>query len=134
MLEEHNMLKITMPLTPSASADHSICAEWHSVAMVDLDLYGNEKIVNITLRGAIAGDSANTLLDFLKAVSSFVGTRWTLQMQDLKIISVHGMRYLIRFAKIMRKRGCAVEVRGIHRNVYATLREAGHDQVFAWAD
>lgn len=128
------MLKITMPLAPEMAVDHSLYAEWHSVAMVDLDLYGKEKRVNITLRGAIAGDSANTLLDFLKAVSAFVATRWTLQMQDLKILSVQGTHALVRFAKIMRKRGHAVEVRGIHRNVYATLRESGHDQVFAWAD
>lgn len=128
------MLKITMPLSPAVAVDHSLCAEWRSVAMVDLDLYGKEKRVNITLRGAIAGDSANTLLDFLKAVSAFVATRWTLQMQDLKILSVQGTRSLVRFAKIMRKRGHAVEVRGIHRNVYATLRESGQEQAFAWAD
>jgi anti-anti-sigma regulatory factor len=134
MLEEHNMLKITMPLSPATVADHALCAEWRSVAMVDLDLYGKEKRVNITLRGAIAGESANSLLDFLKAVSGFVATRWTLQMQDLRILSVQGTRSLIRFAKIMRKRGHEVEVRGIHRNVYATLLESGYDQVFAWAD
>lgn len=128
------MLKITMPLAPEMTVDHSLCAEWRSVAMVDLDLYGNQKTVNITLRGAIAGDSANTLLDFLKAVSGFIATRWILQMQDLKILSVQGTRSLIRFAKIMRKRGCTVEVRGIHRNVYATLREGGHDRIFAWVD
>ncbi len=128
------MLKITMPLSAAGPADNSPFTEWRSVAMVDLDLYGKDKSVNITLRGAIAGDSAATLLDFLKAVSSFFGTRWTLQMQDLRILSVQGMRYLVRFAKVMRKRGCAVEVRGIHRNVYATLLEAGHHQDFAWAD
>lgn len=128
------MLKITMPLSTTAAVSGTQFTEWHSVAMVDFDLNGDEKSVNITLRGAIAGDSAQTLLDFLKAVSSFIGTRWTLQMQDLKILSVQGMRYLVRFAKIMRKRGCAVEVRGIHRNVYATMLEAGHHRVFAWAD
>lgn len=128
------MLTITMPLTSQTAVDHSLCAEWRSVAMVDLDLYGNEKRVNITLRGAIAGDSAHSLLDFLKAVSAFVATRWTLQMQDLRILSVQGTRSLIRFAKIMRQRGHAVEVRGIHRNVYATLRESGQENLFAWAD
>lgn len=128
------MLKITMPLSSNHLAGETAANEWNSVAMVDLDMRGAEKIVNITLRGAIAGDSAHTLLDFLKAVSGFVGTRWTLQMQDLKVLSVQGMRYLVSFAKNMRKRGCAVEVRGIHRNVYAALTEAGLDRVFAWAD
>lgn len=128
------MLKITMPLSPSVSLENSPLGNWQSVAMVDVAQQGSEKTVNITLRGVIAGDSAHTLLDFLKAVSSFFGTRWTLQMQDLKILSVQGTRHLVRFAKLMRKRGCALEVHGVHQNVYTTLREGGYDRVFAWVD
>lgn len=128
------MLKITMPLSRLDTSHDAGPTEWNSVAMVDLDLHHGERIVHITLRGTIAGDSAQTLFDFLKAVSSFFGTRWTLQMQDLKVLSVQGVRHLVRFAKIMRKRGCVVEVRGVHRNVYATLLESGYDRIFAWAD
>lgn len=128
------MLKITMPLSNLTSPGTSSTSEWASVAMVDLELDGEQKTVNITLRGTIAGDSARALLDFLKAVSNFIGTRWTLQMQDLRVLSLQGMRHLVCFAKIMRKRGYAVQVRGIHRNVYSVLLEAGHHRVFAWAD
>jgi anti-anti-sigma factor len=128
------MLHITMPLSTSTNDKTSEKAGVNPVAAVEVDVRGKDKFVNIHLKGAIAGENAVTLFEFLKAVSLFVGTRWTLQMKDLNILSMQGLQHLVQFAQILRARGYRLEVLGVHRNVYTTLQDLKAVHAFAWAD
>lgn len=128
------MLHITMPLTTSSSELPDAAADLHAMAAVEINVLGKNKHVNIRLQGAIAGENAAALLDFLKAVSYFVGTHWTLHMKDLKVLSMQGVRHLVHFAEVLRTRGHRLEVRSVHRNVYATLEDLKVMRAFAWAD
>jgi hypothetical protein len=117
------MLQVTMPLVHSTPEEQSLSSELLPTASVVFASNGGQKTVDIMLKGVIAGASTTALHKFLKAVSLFPGNRWTLQMQDLKIISERGIRKLLQFAAIIRQRGFALEIQGIHRNVYANLQE-----------
>lgn len=128
------MLHITMPLSTSANDLHAEIAGLKPVAAVEVDFQGEKKYVNIHLKGAIAGEHAVTLLEFLKAVSGFVGTHWTLHMKDLSVLSVQGIHHLLQFAQMLRARGHRLEVRSVHSNVYATLQDLKAVNAFAWSD
>ncbi|MGH7492522.1 MAG: STAS domain-containing protein [bacterium] len=128
------MLHITMPLSTSIDDKRNEKAGIDPVAAVEIDVRGNDKFVNIQLKGAIAGENAVTFFEFLKAVSLFVGTRWTLQMKDLSILSMQGIQHLVQFAQILRARGYRLEVVGVHRNVYTTLQDLKAVNAFAWTD
>jgi anti-anti-sigma regulatory factor len=128
------MLHITMPLSTSTNDLQAEMADFNPVAAVEVDVQGENKYVNIHLKGAIAGEHAVTLLEFLKAVSGFVGTHWTLHMKDLNVLSVQGIHYLLQFAQMLRARGHRLEVRSVHRNVYTTLLHLKVVNAFAWVD
>ena len=128
------MLHITMPLSTSIYDEKTETPIGDPVAAVEIDVRGRDKIVNIQLKGAIAGENTVTFFEFLKAVSLFVGTRWTLQMKDLSILSMQGIQHLVQFAQLLRKRGYRLEVLGVHRNVYTTLQDLKAVSAFAWAD
>lgn len=126
------MLHITMPLATSMSDDRSH-PEFHPEAAVEIATKGRCKHVNIQLQGAIAGEHATAFLEFLKAVSRFVGTRWTIQMKDLSVLSLEGITHLLHFAELLRMRGQVLEIGSIHRNVYAMLQDLKAVHFFAWA-
>ncbi len=130
------MLHITMPLSTPTSAMPAELADFNPVAAVEIEANGRHKCVNIQLRGAIAGENTAPFLEFLKAVLHlhFAGTRWTIQMKDLKILSVQGICHLVQFAEVLRARGHELEVRSVHRNVYAMLQDLKVARAFAWAD
>jgi len=128
------MLHITMPLSTSSNDLHMETADCRPVAAVEVAVQGKHKHVNIELQGMIAGEHAAAFLEFLKAVSHFVGTRWTIQMKDLTVLSMQGLRHLLQFAETLRTHGHKLEVCGVHRNVYVTLQELNVVRVFAWAD
>ncbi len=128
------MLQIIQKLAASTCVDNCAQTDFLPVAVVDVDFKGEQKNVNITLRGVIAGASVAALNEFLKNVSCFPGNRWTLQMKDLRIVSERGLRKLVRFASILRRRGFALEIQEIHQNIYAILQDLNLVQHFGWAD
>jgi len=131
-MESMKMNRITRELAPAIPMLNMADWDWTPIASVDLEFEGEKKSVNIRLQGAIAGMSSENLEQFLKEISSFPANRWTLEMQDLKVLSGLGVRKLVRFAKYLRRRGFELEVRGVHRNVYAILQDANSVQQFAW--
>ncbi len=128
------MLQITMPLSASVNDFHAEMAECRPVAAVEVAIQGKHKHVTIQLQGAIVGEHTTAFLDFLKAVSHFVGTHWAVQMKDLKVMSLQGIWHLVQFAELLRARGQKLEVHSVHRNVYVTLQELDVVRVFSWAD
>jgi len=128
------MLQIVMPLAVPARQPQAEGSELPPFAAVEVEAQGRHKRVHIRLEGVIGGEHADTFLEFLKAVSHFAGSRWTLQMKDLKVLSLQGMRHLVHFAESLRASGHQLEVHGVHRNVYATLQDLNLVRAFAWAD
>ena len=128
------MLHITMPLSTSDRGLRPDTTEARPVAAVEISVKGKHQHVNIDLKGAIAGENTPAFLEFLKAVSSFVGTHWTLQMKDLRVLSLQGICHLVQFAEFLHQRGYQLEICSVHRNVYATLQELNLVHTFAWAD
>ena len=124
------MLQISMPLAFSPSLGSAIPPGFEPVATVIVEANGSEKVVSITLQGTIVGESAGSLLDFLKAVSHFIADRWTLHMKELKILSAQGIRHLMQFSTMLRQKGIALEVMDIHPNVDATLQALKLDRTF----
>ena len=124
------MLQISMPLAAAETMNGSLMP----CAGVSLEVKGGERRVNITLKGVICGTSADSLSEFLHNAAAVVGNKWSLQMSELLVLSGRGMKGLARFANHMRERGCVVEVRGVNRNLYSTMKELKLAQAFAWAD
>ncbi len=128
------MLQIKMPLAPQDQQASRVATELLPMAGVEMNMRGAERCVDITLKGVIAGNSVDTLGQFLTGVSSLVGNKWSLQMKDLLVLSTRGMSSLARFAEHLRHRGFRIEVHGVNQNVYSALKESRMTQAFAWAD
>lgn len=122
------MLSFTMHLSSPPLQGDSFNAELAPIAIADYGIQDNQKKhVLITLKGVILENSANLLLNFFEDIQSLPVDRWLLQLQELRCISGTGLRNLARFTRILRRRGSAVEIVGIHKNVYYML--AGHQEV-----
>ncbi len=128
------MLQIDMPLAAAAAKMETISPNLFPSAGVRMEFKEGERRVNITLKGVICGASVDSLLEFLRSVSAFVGNKWSVQMNELLVLSGRGMKALARFAKHMRQRGCVVEVQGVNQNLYSTMKELKLAQAFTWAD
>jgi hypothetical protein len=129
-----SMMQITRLLADSSSWNSSAASELLPAATLSLGVNGDLKSVNIVLEGAIVGTSTKALNKFFREVACLPGNRWTLQMKHLRLLSLRGIQSLVRFAKNLRRRGFALEVRGVHRNVYASLKDLNLVHEFGWAD
>jgi len=127
------MLNVEMQLA-SPEACSRIPPHLVPVAKAEVDFQGDRKQVRVTLKGVIEGESVNALRRFLKDVSSFRATKWILQMENLQVLSGRGIQMLVKFSRIIRKRGHAVEIHGMHKNLYATLEELEVLKEFQIAD
>ncbi|MEK7728671.1 MAG: STAS domain-containing protein [candidate division KSB1 bacterium] len=126
------MLQVSIPL--AAAASETVNSKLLPTAGVSLEFKEGERRVHITLKGVICGASVDSLLEFLRNASTFVGSKWSLQMSDLVVLSGRGMKALARFAKHQRRRGYVVRVAGINQNLYAMMKEMRLTHGFAWAD
>ncbi len=128
------MLQITLPLAATSAAQLATNAELLPMAGLTMEVKGNERRVNITLKGVVCGASADTMRHFLQDAAEFMGTKWCLQMKDLLVLSGRAMKTLVSFAKHLRRRGFEVEVHGINENLYTVMKEQKIAHVFAWPD
>ena len=102
-------------------------------AAVILDFNSRHKLVEVRLAGAIIlGEHLAALRDFLKNVTYFPGNKWALQLEKVNVISLRGLRVLIKFAKIIRQRGYAVEMKSIHPALHDTLLAFKWCGYFVW--
>lgn len=88
----------------------------------------------IVLQGAITAESASALRGFLQKVTVSPVAQWTIDMRGLVLLSAAGLCHLARFANARRQQGAAMQVVGIHENVYATLLDLDLLGIFAWTD
>lgn len=131
---ENNMLKIHMPLLPSEKTSGVTPPEILPTATAEIAVRGNRGRIRIALAGVIASESVPVLLQFLRDVSCFRATRWSIQMKDLSVISSRGLRVLLKFAHILRQRGFGLQVVGVHPHVLMTMRELDMMNAFVWPD
>lgn len=127
------MLSFTMHLSPPPLPGDDFKPELAPMAIADYAIQDNQKCVLITLKGVILENSATLMLNFFEDIQSLPADRWRLQLQDLRCISGTGLRNLARFVRILRRRGLAVEIIGIHKNVYCMLA-GNHEVAFGQVD
>jgi len=101
-------------------------------ATVILDFTQREKLVEVKLEGIILGNHVEALRDFLKNVTYFPGNQWTLQLEDLEVISLRGLRTLQKYANVIRQRGYKVEIKSIQPLLLANFLERKVCEHFAW--
>jgi anti-anti-sigma factor len=99
---------------------------------VTIDFTRRRKLVALRLEGTILGEHSNALSDFLRNLSHFPGNRWTLQLENLDVMSMRALRVLAKFANIIRRRGHEIEVVGIQPGMLAMLMDLGLHELFEW--
>lgn len=97
-----------------------------------LDFGRRRKIVEVRLAGTVLGGHTPALRDFLKNLSYFPGNKWVMHLENLQTISLRGLRALVTFARVIRRRGYIVEITGIQAAVHITMRDLNLCKDFAW--
>lgn len=128
------MLCVRKPLYTANQVMQKIRPELRPFASAEIAVRKNHGSIKIALEGVILGDGANELGDFLRDVSSFRASVWTLRMEKLYVISTRGLRQLVRLARRLRGRGCGLVIQSIHGNVYTTLQELKLLREFEWPE
>jgi anti-anti-sigma regulatory factor len=123
------MLSFTMHLSSAPAKGDGNDEALAPLAIAEYAVHGKQKCLLIKLKGVILEESANLMSIFFEDILSLPADRWLLQLQDLRCISGAGLRNLARFVRILRRRGLAVEIIGIHQNVYHLL-SGGHEVAF----
>lgn len=101
------------------------------VARFEIIGAGSRACGRIVLQGAITAGSAGALRGFLQKITVSPVARWTIDMRGLVLLSASGLCHLARFANARRQQGAALQVVGIHENVYATLLDLDLLGIFA---
>ncbi|MDZ7268246.1 MAG: hypothetical protein ONB48_10990 [candidate division KSB1 bacterium] len=109
-------------------------ADLAPLASMAVEKNGTEVRIALELQGVISDASAQHLADFLSLAGGLGATRWTLQMQKLVVLSRRGLQSLMRFARLLARRGSKLEIIGISDSVLATLRDLHSVRAFGWAD
>lgn len=97
-----------------------------------IDFTRRRKLVELRLEGTILGEHADALRDFLRNLSHFPGNRWTLQLENLDVMSMRALRVLIKFVNVVRQRGHQVEIVSIQTGMLAMLMDLGLHALFDW--
>jgi anti-anti-sigma factor len=97
-----------------------------------LDFSRRHKSVTVRLEGTILSEHAAALRDFLRNLSYFRGTSWKLELKNLAVISLRGLRVLVKFAREIQRRGYQVEITSIQPAIVATFLEMGVYELFGW--
>jgi len=90
------------------------------------------KQVNLRLEGTILSEHTEALRDFLRNLSYFQGTKWTVELENLDVISMRALKVLVTFAKIIRRRGYDVAITNIQASVLAAFLDSGIHEHFNW--
>ncbi len=97
-----------------------------------LNFTRRKKRVELRLEGTILGEHTEALRDFLKNLSYFPGNRWTLQLENLEVMSMRALKVLVKFVNIIRQRGYEVEIVSIQPGMHAILMDLGLHDLFVW--
>jgi anti-anti-sigma regulatory factor len=97
-----------------------------------IDFTRRRKLVELRLEGTILGEHSDALRDFLRNLGYFPGNRWTLQLENLDVLSMRALKVLVKFVNVIRRRGHEVEIVGIQAGMLAMLMDLGLHGLFAW--
>jgi len=97
-----------------------------------IDFNRGRKSVTLRLEGTILSEHTEALRDFLQNLSYFPGNKWTLELENLLVISMRGLRVLAKFAKVIRRRGYEVAIANIRSAMLATFLDMGMHELFGW--
>jgi anti-anti-sigma factor len=97
-----------------------------------IDFTHRRKLVELRLEGTILGEHCAALRDFLKNLSYFPGNRWTLQLENLDVMSMRALKVLVKFVNIIHQRGHEIEIVGIQAGMRAMLMDLGLHGLFSW--
>lgn len=103
-----------------------------AVVAVRLDFTHRQKLVALRLEGTILSEHTAALRDFLQNVGYFPGNKWTLQLENLDVISMRGLQVLAKFARVIRRRGAEIEITNINPAILATFADTGFQKLFNW--
>ncbi|MDZ7289482.1 MAG: hypothetical protein ONB44_19170 [candidate division KSB1 bacterium] len=103
-----------------------------AIVAATIDFGSREKLVEVRLEGVILSEHTAALRDFLRNISYFPGNKWTLQLENLELISMRPLRALTRFAHVLRRKGCELEIAGIQPAILATILDLGLNELFSW--
>ena len=99
--------------------DGSIIAE----LAARIDFTTENKLVSLTVSGTIIGDHGQELRDFVQNLSYFPGSDWRLCMTEVDAMSLIGMRALVKYARVLRKKGCQLVVENISPGLRHALKQ-----------
>jgi anti-anti-sigma factor len=111
---------------------NSDTAKTTATVAATLNFTRRKKHVTLRLEGTILGEHTEALRDFLRNLSYFAGNRWTLQLENLDVMSMRALKVLIKFANVIRRRGYQVEIASIQPAMLAILMDLGLHDRFAW--
>ena len=97
-----------------------------------IDFTHRRKLVELRLEGTILSEHTGVLGDFLRNLGYFPGNRWTLQLENLDVMSLRALKVLVKFVNVIRRRGHEVEIVSIQAGMLAMLMDLGLHGLFAW--
>ncbi|MDZ7361099.1 MAG: STAS domain-containing protein [candidate division KSB1 bacterium] len=90
------------------------------------------KHVEVRLEGSFFSEHTEALRDFLQNLCYFRGTKWTLDLENLEVISLRASKVLVKFAQVIRRRGYEIEITSIKPAMLATFMDLGMQKHFGW--
>ncbi len=97
-----------------------------------LNFSRRKKHVTLRLEGTILSEHTESLRDFLRNLSYFAGNQWTLNLENLEVMSMRALKVLVQFVNIIRRRGYEVEIVSIQPAMLAILMDLGLHSLFTW--
>lgn len=128
----HEKRKRICAMTEIRQSLASDAAATTATVAATIDFTRRRKLVELRLEGTILGEHTGALSDFLRNLSHFPGNRWTLQLENLDVMSMRALKVLVKFANIIRRRGHEIEIVGIQPGVLAMLMDLGLHTLFDW--
>jgi anti-anti-sigma factor len=119
-------------MTEMKKSLNSDTAKTTATVAATLNFTRRKKHVELRLEGTILGEHTAALRDFLRNLSYFAGNRWTLQLENLDVMSMRALRELVKFVNVIRRRGYQVEIASIQPAMLAILMDLGLHGLFTW--
>jgi anti-anti-sigma regulatory factor len=90
----------------------------------------DKKMATIVLEGVILQQETKILQKFFDVVLTTFVSKLVLDLSKVPAISQRGIDALLRLRKKSKKRGCELEIHGIHPNVRLILEDLGLSKAF----
>jgi anti-anti-sigma regulatory factor len=129
---QHQELRKDIVMTEIKKSLAGESATLIATAAATLNFNRRAKHVEVRLEGSIFSEHTETLRDFLQNLCYFRGTKWTLDLENLEVISLRASKVLVKFAQVIRRRGYEIEITSIKPAMLATFLDLGMQKHFVW--